>query len=80
MIDCNNARWKPENNMVKFTASITQNKVFHHHKDHSVNPVPGNSPCLLCELYETEVHYVDKTHSSEAGTKCLLLFIKGLKR
>jgi len=66
--------------MVKFTASITQDTESHHHKDHSVNLVPGNNLCLLCELYDTEVHYVDKTQSSEAGAKYLLLGIKGLNR
>lgn len=66
--------------MVKFTASITQDTVCYHHKDHSVNLVPGNNVCLLCELYETEVHYVDKRQRSEAGAKYLLLDIKGLKR
>jgi hypothetical protein len=44
---------KSRDNMVKFTASITQDTVRHHHKDHSVNPLPGNNICLLYELYET---------------------------
>jgi hypothetical protein len=65
--------------MVKFTASITHDIVCHHHKDHSVNPVPGNNLCFLCELYEAEIHYVDKIQISEAGAKYLLLGIKGLK-
>jgi hypothetical protein len=66
--------------MVKFTASITQDTVCHRHKDLSVNPAPGYNRCLLCELHETETHYVDKTQISEAGAKYLLLGIKGLKR
>jgi len=66
--------------MVKFTVSITQNTVYHHHKDHSGNPAPGNNLCLLCELCETEEHYVDKMENSEAGAKYLLLGIKGLKK
>jgi len=66
--------------MLKFPASITQDTVCHHRKDHSGNPVPGNNLCLLCKLVETEVHYVDKRQSSEAGAKYLLRGIKGLKR
>jgi hypothetical protein len=66
--------------MVKFIVSITQDTVYHHHKDHSANPVPGNNLWLLCELYETKDYYVDKMENSEADAKYLLLDIKGLKR